>query len=242
MRLLIDKLGNLQNYTVKFVHIARQGSNRKNSSLARIVNELKVIPQPWVYIRHIHFIDFSPFNQPTPMYINVIRDPVDRLVSYYYYKRTIHNGKFPEEDVSFTDRSIDECVQAKLKECYRDSYMVMINYFCGHEPFCKTPVEKALLQAKRNVIKYFPLVGYLENIEQFLELAQFVWPRFFKDALPVFKDMYNGDAYHTTQSKIPPNNVTRAILTGKMQLEYEFYHFIKQRFDCQYRQLLRSVS
>ena len=159
----------------------------------------------------------------------MIRDPFNRFVSLYYYKRTFRNG-------SFTGMSLDECVQAKPKECYIDSYMGMVTYFCGHEPFCSNPVQNALLQAKINVIKYFPLVGYLENIEQFLELAEVVWPRFFKDALPVFKDMYKGEASHKTESILPPNNITRAILTGKMQLEYEFYHFIKQRFDCQYRQ------
>ncbi len=40
------------------------------------------ITAPFVYIKHMNFIDFAMFNHTTPIYINLVRDPVDRVISW----------------------------------------------------------------------------------------------------------------------------------------------------------------
>lgn len=52
-----------------------------------------------MYERHIHFVDFAKFGQPQPVYINLIRDPLQRMVSWYYFRRYQegHEREMPEE-------------------------------------------------------------------------------------------------------------------------------------------------
>ena len=43
--------------------------------------------KPYSYVKHINFIDFTEFNMTQPIYINFVRDPVSRVISWYYYIR-----------------------------------------------------------------------------------------------------------------------------------------------------------
>ena len=42
---------------------------------------------PFSYVKHINFLDTTEFNQTMPTYINIVRHPVDRIISWYYYTR-----------------------------------------------------------------------------------------------------------------------------------------------------------
>ena len=43
--------------------------------------------RPLSYDRHVHFIDFSAFNESMPIWFSIMRDPIDKFVSRYYYNR-----------------------------------------------------------------------------------------------------------------------------------------------------------
>ena len=43
---------------------------------------------PFSYERHLYYIDFSDYNvSKAPIYINLIRDPIDRIISDFFYRR-----------------------------------------------------------------------------------------------------------------------------------------------------------
>ena len=40
------------------------------------------------YYKHMYFINFEDYNRSNPIYINIVRDPIDRIVSWFYYIRS----------------------------------------------------------------------------------------------------------------------------------------------------------
>merc|ERR1712226_550798 len=53
----------------------------------KVVDQIEQTDKPLVYIRHQYFIDFEEYNNKRPLYINVIRDPLKRFESFYYFIR-----------------------------------------------------------------------------------------------------------------------------------------------------------
>jgi len=43
--------------------------------------------RPAFYHGHFAYISFAQFGALEPLYINILREPLDRLVSYYYFLR-----------------------------------------------------------------------------------------------------------------------------------------------------------
>ena len=185
-----------------------------------------------------------------PVYINIVRDPIERLASFYYYRRdkkyfiprpfgpvlsSIKNEKISErKKMNFND-----CVMKKDIECndWRFIFQV-VPFFCGQDPMCIHPSEEALAQAKKNVQKHFAVVGYVEKFQKFLETVEHIFPLYFNQAVNVHKQLTDG-AKHQTSNKIPILPEVREALLQRqdIQLEYNFYRFVTQRFDTQYSAL-----
>jgi len=63
-----------------------------------VISEL---PEPSVFIKHVCFTNFTKFNLPKPIYLNVVRDPVERVISWFYYVRA--PWYFVERKAAFPD-------------------------------------------------------------------------------------------------------------------------------------------
>lgn len=42
---------------------------------------------PVFYHGHFAYVSFEQFGAPNPLYINILREPLDRLISHYYFLR-----------------------------------------------------------------------------------------------------------------------------------------------------------
>lgn len=92
-----------------------------------------------------------------PIYINLVRKPLDRLVSYYYFLRYGDNfrpnlvrkkaGDKMVRLVLFSDdknnliinsslQTFDECVEKKQPDCDPKNMWLQIPFFCGHAAEC----------------------------------------------------------------------------------------------------------
>ena len=68
---LLSPLYNLQKKLAHKLHRWRREHPRRNL----------------VFVRHLHFMDFSKFGAPVPYYFNQVRDPANRFRSRFYWRR-----------------------------------------------------------------------------------------------------------------------------------------------------------
>ena len=52
-----------------------------------LVHHVNNLTSPGVYVKHMTFTNFSSFGLPKPIYFNIVRDPVDTVISFFNYNR-----------------------------------------------------------------------------------------------------------------------------------------------------------
>jgi len=113
-------------------------------------NLLDFFNPPSVYVKHVCFVNFTQFDLDMPIYVNMVRDPVERVISWYYYVRA--PWYFVERKRAFPDlplpnpnwlrKDYDTCVRRGDKECRyqdgdeRDDFGQLTEFFCGQEDDC----------------------------------------------------------------------------------------------------------
>ncbi len=86
--------------------------------------------RPFSYSKHINYLDFEEFEPGfRPIYVNLVRDPVERVISWYYYTRmpwynlavdpntnlTFISGN--PEPIKNLKTTFDECVNSRMPLC-----------------------------------------------------------------------------------------------------------------------------
>lgn len=110
-------------------------------------------PPGTVYIEHTSWIDFNENNLPKPIFINLVRDPVERMISWYYYIRNSYlnavyyrrNPNAPIKPTAWFKKSFNDCVRTGDPECqytplsvhdHVGNYKRQSLFFCGHNNDC----------------------------------------------------------------------------------------------------------
>nr|SVE74258.1 EOG090X088H [Daphnia barbata] len=192
------------------------------------------LKQPSFYHGHLAFLDFTKFGSSSPLFINLIRQPLDRMVSYYYFLR--YGDDFRPHLIRKKQGnkiSFDDCVKDRQAECDPNNLWLQVPFFCGHHADCWTPGSKwAFEQAKTNLVKNYLLVGVTEQMEEFVAILEATLPTLFKGALRLYR---RGSKSHLrkTNMKIPPKSETVARFKNSTvwQLENEFYEFALKQFE-----------
>lgn len=168
-----------------------------------------------------------------PLYVNLIRRPLDRLVSYYYFLRygddyRPHLSRHRKGE----NTTFDECVKQRKADCDEKNMWLQVPFFCGQYAECFVPGSQwALDQAKRNLVSEYFLVGLTEELESFVEMLEISLPRFFEGALDL---MNKANKLHLrkTKGKIQPHASTEAKIKESIvwKMEEEFYEFARDHF------------
>lgn len=236
VHVIMGKLSHTLNYSLYISSDFTHHYLQQREGLRRVVAKSKTLREPWIFDRHVFFVNFSDVNEPMPVYINNIRDPVDRIASWYYFIRfqPMHIRPMSEQR---RNRTYDECVQEGHEECVNATHysnnnnFMYIPFFCGSQPFCLEQTSEALNQAKQNVVQYFAVVGLAEDLETFFSVLEFLLPQYFTGASQAYSDSKKSLlSQFKTKRKVAPSEKTRDIMKTLLPMEYDFYYFVKQRF------------
>ncbi|XP_068203308.1 heparan sulfate 2-O-sulfotransferase pipe-like [Palaemon carinicauda] len=224
-------------------------------------NELasKLVQQegPTAVLQSFSYINFTQFNLSKPIHISVVREPIERAISWFYHVRAPfqlieRHNRFPDTSFptrAFLKKDLETCLRDRRdKECrYIPGKEVLghtIEFFCGHDPFC--PIfgsPEGLRQAKEVVEKEFAVVGILEEWPKTLAVLEHYIPRYFKGASDAYYKKMHDSKILTNQNFYKPrvDEKAREYLSRNFTIELEFYDFLKQRLDRQYRAIATTL-
>ncbi|CAH1788729.1 unnamed protein product [Owenia fusiformis] len=196
------------------------------------VHQITTIRKPVVFDKHTYFVDFSKYGLPMPLYMNMIRDPVDQAVSMFYYNRR-HSvnmqTRYTAEELNMT---LEECIDQHsddLTHCdiTHDMYTL---WFCGNSDECSNNRTYAMQRARMNIEKNYTFVGLTEYFDESIIMIEKVIPRFFKGAAPLYQQHKKTMMKSKRTNKIQPSEHTKVFMKFKLSDAYEIYNFAKQRF------------
>lgn len=216
-----------------------------------------------VYINHMFWPDIAttlPTVRP-PHYIQMVRNPAERLPSDYYYKyygaRAMMESRksllAEMQNVSFKGAvpDINEWAQYQLvradrfrltnESCDRQGNL-MTKYFCGHtNPVCKNVCsQEALDFAKRVLSEKYVMVGALEHLIPSLQLLERLLPSWFTGITEAYHlsshhDKVRNSGNHS-QSLAPPNNATLKLFRHWHVQDFHIYDYavvtLRQKVDA----------
>uniref|UniRef100_A0A6P4F837 Heparan sulfate 2-O-sulfotransferase pipe n=2 Tax=Drosophila rhopaloa TaxID=1041015 RepID=A0A6P4F837_DRORH len=262
---LMARLGKINGFT----HARNKGSAHETIVMNKqrqndLVAELLIRPKPHIYSQHIAYINFTRFHLPKPIYINLIRDPIDRIISWHYYirapwyyrdmKAKLGDQAPPMPSDEFLNLDLDTCVRNQDPHCTFTQMQIknpvgdhrrQTLFFCGMNQKLCMPFnsEAAMQKAKRTVETEYAVVGTWEDTNITLSVLEAYIPRYFRNAKVAY---YLGK---DRLSRVNRNNVTRIvsdetrlILRKNLTNEIEFYEFCKQRLYLQYAALTQGMK
>lgn len=184
--------------------------------------------RPWqyprlAYVAHFYYLTISNLSYT---YINMVRNPLDRYISHYYYQR-------------FGDRPADKLQEMKksgqfnetLQQCFQQQHQgcqlnVMTQFFCGYQDYCAKGNQRALNQAKQNILANYAVIGLLEEWELSSQLFRKILPEFFTQ---IHEKIARYKVNKNRKVEKLPAQLIQAIKQAN-DADYQLYHFIKQLF------------
>ncbi|KAJ8020761.1 Heparan sulfate 2-O-sulfotransferase 1 [Holothuria leucospilota] len=209
---------------------------------------LEKIPKKYIFLyTHARFVDLRK-HEWRMRYVSIIRDPLSRLVSWYYYLRNRDGTNLTRSEMQWRSKlkdlpneTFDQCVQNSGNDCMAKFLSISTtSFFCGYDSKCSADGNFALARAKENVVRHFDVVGIMEDYSSFVQVVESLISPTFSGAVNNYARFQQGTSYVSnmkTQGKILPSKETRQIMIEKLSYDYKFYNFVKTRFYQQKRAL-----
>ncbi|CAG0878904.1 unnamed protein product [Cyprideis torosa] len=216
------------------------------------IKQIAAYKMATVHAQELPVLDYHKYKTKQPIMASIIRDPVERLISWFYFARSPWNfvGRYKNDPkvglptIDWVVQDYENCVIAGEPECSyipgsslpRTAFWRQSIYFCnwGDEDCTPFNGEHALQEAKRNVDAKFAVVGILEDMDTSVQVLEAYIPRFFKGGAALWED--KKDVFRKINQNWHKRKVSqpiRDLVIRNLTNEIEFYEFCKQRL---YRQ------
>ncbi|XP_075160327.1 heparan sulfate 2-O-sulfotransferase pipe isoform X9 [Haematobia irritans] len=216
-----------------------------------VAEEITEVEGAMSYVEHINWVNFTRFGFPKPIYVNLVRHPIEKVMSAYYYIR--HPAVFgfyiqrrgrKMESKEWFDMSFNDCVKkAEAPDCifedhieYNRDWRRFSLHLCGNKPECKnfnSPIATQI--AKQNIEREYAVVGSWEDTNITLTVLEHYIPRFFRGATQLY---YSDKSGKFKKNATPHNTNLEPEVEAKLKMQFsheiELYNFCKQRLYKQY--------
>ncbi|XP_075160329.1 heparan sulfate 2-O-sulfotransferase pipe isoform X11 [Haematobia irritans] len=249
---LIRQLGEVNNFSMSRAPFSQPiHYHLGEMAQAELLDDLDDLGEAHAYSMHVNYINFRQHGMRQPIYINMVRDPVERVISWFYYRRTpwsvVQNYRVTKKFLStqFYKKDFHDCVLKKDPECVYEQgasfaqtqalHIRQTLFFCGHDPVCE-PFNSygALQRAKENVEHDYAVVGSWEDVNVTLKVLENYIPKYFRGVTQLYYDGLAKEERNKNSWKPKIRDVVKDIIRQNFTREYEFYHFCKQRLYKQY--------
>ena len=226
---IIKRLSKMNNFTI-LTPMPYHDHKKLRNALFRAIESGKRT----VIMNHFDFPEFMYSSKVA--YINMMRDPVERFISEYYYLRAPRRGRLSEEyRAEHGNLSLEECIFGESKytgNCLGE-FNVMAHYFCGMESSLCHTNDTQLREFSRLHLDSVYTVGVIENLQESLRMLEKQFPKFFKNApsLAIHLKNENGGGSRQESQKV------LSYLTDMHQIDYSLYERAKVKLkryieDC----------
>jgi len=175
---------------------------------------------------HMYFGLHELLPQPST-YITILRDPVERVISHYYYiLRNPSNELYNQ--VASTGMSLKDFVLSGLSLEIDNGQTRLLSSTGAVVPY-KQCSSEVLESAKQNVKERFSTIGFVERFDETLILLK----RAFKWDMPFYTKS------NVTQNRPLKTEISKStldVIEAYNQLDIQLYQFAQERFEEQIRQ------
>jgi len=204
------------------------------------VQKLMQLPPQSLFQKHLYYLPIDRHGWKTGedfRWITIMRDPVDRIASSYYFRQRVGPKWYFGAEFKGT---LDECVIEKCPAVFeiadQEYANWMTEWFCGVDEICSQRGDQALALAKAN-LRTFSVVGLVQDLNGTFKLLERQLPSYFK-GLGQYFFKRNFHEHGSAKRWPKPNNQTLAFLRKRNSKDIELYTWVVDR----HRRLMEKLE
>ncbi|CAH1778897.1 unnamed protein product [Owenia fusiformis] len=231
---MIQDRNDFQVYHYKYVEIAHEISEHSKAEetfLRTFQNEKDTSVKNLAFVRHIGYFNFTKRGIRQPLLIDMLRDPVERAISRFYFIRQPSEAIRRNLSESIINETLSQCIkrEGKNQTCVAPTY---VQWFNSYTPDIDPKDVKFINRAKNIIEKEYVCVGILEQLSESLTVFSKLIPQYFggiHDYLKNNTKISNAGNRRKGKDKLPKG--IRDTIVDVLASDYDIYKFAVQLFN-----------